>query len=286
VLADLDETIRQILIAGLPVKNGEIEISFDQPRREWSARLNRPTVNLYMYDLRENTVLRQHQWERLPGNGSAGDQQAQKRTPLRVDCTYALTTWAAEAEDEHRLLTRCMLALFRYPVLPQEFLAGGLLNQPFDIQARLATNDKLTNPAELWSALDNELRPTIPYTLTLALDPWTEVSGPIVRTFTLRYGQAAGLPYRQQLGPGQSSFEMSFIGGMVRSKTGNKSPMSGVEVAIKGTGLITKTGSDGRFMLGGLPPGQYTLVAWAAQGKPGEKPIHVPAEDGGYDIEL
>ena len=64
MIADLDESIRQLLIAEMPLKNGEVEISFDQPKREWSSRLSRPTVNFFLYDLRENTILRQQSWER------------------------------------------------------------------------------------------------------------------------------------------------------------------------------------------------------------------------------
>ncbi|MCB0005881.1 MAG: DUF4255 domain-containing protein, partial [Anaerolineales bacterium] len=66
MITDLDETIRNILRAELPIKNGEIDVKFDQPKREWSARLNKPTINLYLYDVRENNVLRTHQWERMP----------------------------------------------------------------------------------------------------------------------------------------------------------------------------------------------------------------------------
>jgi hypothetical protein len=66
MIADLDETIRQLLIAELPIKNGEIDVSFDQPKREWSARLSKPAVNFFLYDMRENATLRQHQWERMP----------------------------------------------------------------------------------------------------------------------------------------------------------------------------------------------------------------------------
>ena len=68
MLADLDETIRRLLVDELPVKNGEIEISFDQPRRDWSSRISKPTISIFMYDVRENNVLRRHQWERMNGN--------------------------------------------------------------------------------------------------------------------------------------------------------------------------------------------------------------------------
>ena len=134
MIADLDETIRQLLIAELPVKNGEIEISFDQPKREWSARLSRPTVNFFLYDLRENATLRQHGWERMgPVNGD--NMSRFKRTPFRVDCFYMLTTWAAEPDDEHRLLSRTLMSLFRFPILPDDRLIGSLQNPPFEIQS-------------------------------------------------------------------------------------------------------------------------------------------------------
>jgi hypothetical protein len=285
MIADLDETLRQLLISEIPIKNGEIEVSFDQPKREWSSRLTRPTVNLFLYDLRENPVLRHHGLEqsangRPPNNNNAH----QKRTPFRVDCFYMLTTWAAEPEDEHRLMTRAMLALFRYPVLPELRLVGGLKHQEFDIQAHCAVHDRLTNPAEVWASLDNEMRPTVPYIVTLALDPWTEITGPIVRTLILRAGQSTSLPGVSKLSDLET--EMTFIGGTVRSKAPESTPIAGIEVAVKGSGLFDKTDEMGRFTLGSLPAGEYTLVAWPREGKPREKKIDVPAHDGDYDLEL
>ena len=283
MIADLDETIRQLLIAELPVKNGEIEISFDQPKREWSARLSRPTLNFFLYDVRENAILRQHGWERLsPPNG--GNLAHLKRTPFRVDCFYMLTTWAAEPDDEHRLLSRALMALFRFPVLPEDRLIGTLQNPPFEIQARLASHDKLTNPAEVWSSLDNELRPSVSYIITLALDPWQEVTGPVVRTLTFRTGQAGSLPRHAEILPGTGVDQMIYIGGTLRDKS--QKPLEGIDVAIKGTGLFTRTDADGQYTLGSLQPGEYTLVAWQPEGKPNEKKITVPPTDGDYDLEV
>ena len=47
MLADLDESIRKLLIEELPIKNGEIDVKFEQPKREWSAKLTKPTVNFF-----------------------------------------------------------------------------------------------------------------------------------------------------------------------------------------------------------------------------------------------
>ena len=287
MIADLDETIRRLLQQELPIKNGEIEIKFDQPKREWSARLNRPTVNLFLYDLRENPVLRQHGWEQIAGNGNGrGDNQLAhlKRTPLRVDCFYMLTTWASDPEDEHRLLSSALLALFRFPVLPADRLVGSLKKQPFEVPARLANHDRLTNPAEVWSSLDNEMRPSISYIITLALDPWAEITVPLVRTFTMRSGQAVGMPELPSLQM-DTVLERVDLGGTVQSaKSGD--PLSGIQVAIKGTGLFTTTDTSGRFRLGSLPPGEYILVAWPEEGRPLEKAITLPGDGRAYDLQL
>lgn len=281
MIADLDETIRQILIEEMPIKNGEIDIKFDQPTREWSSRLTKPTVSFFLYDVRENNVLRQHQWQRAPnGNGRDHNLAHLKRTPVRVDCHYMLTTWAAEPDDEHRLLTRSILALFRHPVLPEDKLTGSLQNPLFDIQASIARHDKLTNPAEVWSSLDNELRPSISYVITLALDPWTEVSGPAVRTMTLHTGQADALPHQWRHEDGTTTTTAT-LGGIITSKS---VPQSGIDIAIKGTGFVTASDAEGRYTLGGVPPGDYTLIAWPPKGKPREKKISIPAAN--YDINL
>ena len=289
MIADLDETLRQLLISEMPIKNGEIEISFHQPRREWSTRLTRPAINLYLYDLRENPTLRAPQWERLPDREGNGRNTSQKRSPMRVDCFYMLTIWAAEPEDEHRLLTRSLMTLFRFPLIPPERLLGGLQNQEFEVPVRLAHHDRLTNPAELWGSLDNEIRPSVSLIITLALDPWTEVSGPVVRTLIFRSGQRANLPGRPSLMENTLS-ELVDIGGTVSDARKSGKPAPGVEIAVKGTGLFTKTDDLGRFVLGSLPPGEYTLVAWSADGKPHQKNIHLAAqgdqEDHDYDLEL
>lgn len=184
MLADLDRTLRKLLIEGLNIQPDEIDISFEQPTHEWRARLTRPSINLFLYDIHENNVLRQHQWEKMAKNNGDG-RISLKRTPFRLDCTYVLTAWANDVLDEHRLLTQAMRILFRYPLLPADRLEGALQNHPYDIQTTLAAHDRLTNPAELWTALDNELRPSIPYTVTIALDPWQPIEERLVQTYEL-----------------------------------------------------------------------------------------------------
>ncbi len=283
MIADLDETIRQLLTEEMPIKNGEVDIVFDQPKREWSARLSKPTLDFFLYDVRENVTLRHHEWERLSNQGK-GDLAHLKRTPYRVDCSYMITAWAADPEDEHRLLSRCLVALFRHPVLPQEILAGSLKHQKFEIQASLAQTEKLRNPAELWSAMDNEMRPSIPYMLTIALDPWTAVTGPLVKTLILKPGQSAYRRFRRQIEEDQRDAALTFIGGAVTHQAADGDPLVGIDVSIKDSGITARTDSEGRFVLGSLPPGEYTLLVVLPDGKQKEKKIQIPSKDGSYDL--
>ncbi len=282
MIADLDRSIEQLLVAEIPIKNGEIDIKFEQPKREWSARLSRPTINFFLYDIRENNVLRQHQWQRVASanDRTNGRQVQQKRTPFRVDCLYMMTTWASEPQDEHRLISRCMTAIFRNPIFPKKYLLGEMKDQPFDLQTRLASHDKLTNPAELWGSLDNEIRPSISFLVTIAIDPWTEISSEPVFTVTLRTGQSANLPRERSITDGTAS-SITYIAGTVRA---GEQPQTGIQVAIKGTGLVATTNAEGQFTLGSLAHGEHTLIAWPQEGKPKERPISVPGTD--YDIEL
>ena len=92
MIDDLDEALRDLLVRELPIRNNEVDITFDQPKRDWAARLSRPTLNLYLYDLRENLKLRreasQREIERRPSSVIS------LRPAIRMDLNYLVTAWA------------------------------------------------------------------------------------------------------------------------------------------------------------------------------------------------
>jgi hypothetical protein len=276
MISDLDEVLRQLLIRELPVRNSEVNIEFHQPRREWSSRLNRPTLNLFLHHLCENTTLRQPEWEiRRNGDGTA----TRRRTPVRMDLHYMITAWAAEPEDEHRLLTRTLMALFRNATLPVGLLPESLRDQPVPIPIRVADPENLRNPADIWSALDNELRAAIACVVTLALNPYQILTGPLVRTRDLRVGQAEELPLFRRLEP-EGADRLWLIGGAVRAA----GSYGGMRLTLLERGLGVPVGPDGRFVIANLEPGDYTLELAAEGRQPSRHRISVPSES--YDIEL
>ena len=283
MIADLDETIRQLLTAELPILEDEIDIKFDQPKREWSSRLSKPTINLFMYDMRENVRLRAQQWERQSTiNGRRANVIAKKRSPVRIDCQYMLSCWAVEPEDEHNLMSAATMCLLRFPTIPSEYLVGMLTMQPYQIMGKLAAPETLPNVAEVWGVLDNEMRPTLPYTITLAFDPWTTETAPMVRNLRFRTQQWSSDSGFETLHPAD---EGHVIAGTVYDDE-TLEPLPDVEVALRGTGYVAKTNIDGQFRLGGMRAGAYELVAWKKIGRPVQRQISIPSDDveDGYDI--
>ncbi len=268
MIEELDEVLRRLLTRELPVKNGEVNIEFHQPKREWSARLSRPTLNLFLHELHENNTLRQTEWQiKRNGDGTA----TKKRTPVRMDLHYIITAWAAEIEDEHSLLSRTLLALFRHPTLPDELLTENLRDQPMPIPLRVAEPDALRSPADIWSAMDNELKPVITCTVTLALNPYQPLIGPVVKTRDLRFGQ---------IDQGQSHDRFWMVGGRLRGadRFGN------VHLKLVERGLDVTVAANGEFIIGNLESGVYTLAISTPERELPAHQLVVPSP--AYDIEL
>lgn len=278
MIDDLDEVLRQLLIRDLPVRNGEVDIKFDQPRREWSARLSRPTLNLYLYDVRENQKLRQVQpmWELLQNPDGTVTRQ---RKPVRMDLHYMITAWASEPEDEHRLLGRMLLALFRSSNLPEELLPESLQHQPAPISIMVAQYDEFRNPTDVWNVLDNEMRPAVNCVITMALDPYRPIVGPMVSTRELRFGQAAR-PWLKKLDQPDEARVYWTIGGTLHSQE----PLEKLHLTLVERGLEVPLREEGRFSIGRLQAGDYTLQVTVDGGEPRRYKISVPSPD--YDIEV
>jgi hypothetical protein len=195
MLNDLDNSLKKLLTEQGQLNQKGIEVSFDQPTREWSARLGAPTINLWCFDLRENVKLRNMEM-RVSDDG----RRANLRQPhLRFDLSYLVTAWAREVEDEHRLLWWTLGALVHNPILSADYLVGDLSAQPYEIRTAVGqAGDSPTNMSDLWSVLDNQMRLGFTITTTLALDPARALETPLVLEKRIGVGQA-GYPPDQEL---------------------------------------------------------------------------------------
>jgi hypothetical protein len=270
MIDDLDEALRDLLVRELPIRSNEVDITFDQPKRDWAARLSRPTLNLYLYDLRENLKLRreasQREIERRPASVIT------LRPAIRMDLNYLVTAWATDPGDEHRLLARTLMALLRFQELPDEVLPEALQDQPNPIPLKVSQPDTLDKPSDLWSVLDNQQRPGIVVTTTVAFNPFSPVEQLLTRTAEVNFGQKNV--------PADNPHGYISISGSVRSKK----PLKNVQIMLLERGTLADLQDSGEFGIRNLKPGDYTLRLMADGLKPSDHKITVPSAS--YDIEV
>lgn len=102
-----------------------VPVSLDAPNRPWSAGITRPTVNVFLFDVRENLARREVMHE--PVRDANGTVRARRPPPTRYDLFYVASVWGCPTELEHQLLSALVACLGSYDVLPAELLgdAGG-----------------------------------------------------------------------------------------------------------------------------------------------------------------
>lgn len=268
---EVDESIRNFLISEVPIDRGEVDISFERPNREWSGRLARPTLNLFMYDIRERPGYRDSTPTVTPTENHSFVRTFPHR---RIDLSYLVTAWAREPEDEHRILGRVLAATMRTQEIREKFLVGSLVGSEYPLLTRVMPPEHIFKPVDLWGVLDNELRACIVFVATAALNVAVPQVGPLVRTVEFGF-EARGDTWREATVQ---------IGGVARRRGEPESVLAGATVTLVGSGLASVTDKDGRFSLMGVPRGDHVLHALSAEGAESELPITVPSES--YDIEL
>lgn len=176
MIQDLDDSIKALLVRNVPVDISKIDITFDMPTKDWSAAITRPTINCYLYDIRENRELRSNE-RYLTRSGQTG---VETRAPVRVDLTYMISVWTSAIADEHKLLGSLLSTLLRYPVFPAEILKGTLTTQPVAPHAWIALGERTPNAWDFWGGFDGRLKAGISYVVTLAVSTSDPVSMSLV----------------------------------------------------------------------------------------------------------
>jgi Pvc16 N-terminal domain len=266
MLADLDETLRTLLRRELGRHGFDgVEIAFDAPAREWSGQLSSPTVNLFLYDVRESQESRPSEWASdRGGNGRARDV----RPPMMMECSYAVTAWTQAVEDEHRLLSQVLAVLFAFPALPMDAMTGRLqgLADRFPIEGRIA-QPKADGKADFWNAVGGQYKASLDYVVTIACESGTTLErGPEVRTQTISQ--------RLSDGPVSTITEMHRFGGTVAGKSGE--PLHGAWVAMPDLGLLASSQPDGRFLFNRVPSGTHKVVVRTRDGSEAEAEVQIP----------
>jgi hypothetical protein len=170
MLDDLDSTLKKFLIHELPdLQNSaetSVSISFELP--DEGGMQQKPAINLFLYDVRENLELRSREWTmQRRGNGTAVKTQP----PARVDCSYLITVWvnADDPQQEHHILSKIMKLLLSRSVIPPEMLQGSLQNQELPVVLTSMQSGYLQSPSEFWQVMGGKAKVSLHCTVTIAV---------------------------------------------------------------------------------------------------------------------
>jgi hypothetical protein len=264
MIADLDVGLRELLLRQLR-RHGfdDVDVVFETPTSEWASQLTRPTVNLFLCDLRRSNRPGQSGPEGGRENGRANE-----RPPaLRVDCIFAVTAWSKAVADEHRLLSQVLGVLYAFPILDGELGArfdDG--SQRFAILASVG-DQRPEQRADFWRSVGGVYKPALDYVVTLSVESGHIVQrGPDVRATVVRVALADAARSGVQ--------ELTHLGGVVRDEGGG--PVADAWVAAPQLGRLATSGADGRFRLARVPSGVHEVRVRDAEGREATVEVDVP----------
>jgi hypothetical protein len=159
VIHEVDEGLRELLKSEV-LRSGDVDVVLEAPTKEWAARRNAPTVNMYLYDIRED--MRRKSRGRLNEYDEQGKIAARHMPPRYIKLSYLLTAWTQRPEDEHRLLSALLMSLLSFEALPKDVLSGSLLELGLPVPISVALPPPEDRAfADVWTALGGELKPSL-----------------------------------------------------------------------------------------------------------------------------
>lgn len=179
MIHEVDEVLKDLIGGGALAGSG-IEVSFEAPTRDWAARRNTPTINTYLYDIREDVHRRQR------GHVAVRDERdviVKRRQPPRwFRLSYLVTAWTKRPQDEHRLLSAVLATLIPRELLAPTELPGALGELGMSVPLSVAgIQTEARSLAEIWSALGGELKPSLDLVVTAPFPAYPEYdAGPPV----------------------------------------------------------------------------------------------------------
>jgi len=273
MISDLDETIKKLLVTKGTFEPSQIDIQFDAPDREWSASISKPTINIYLYDVRENHQLRATDWVITKDrNGNA----TKKKNPSRIDAAYLITVWSNDIGDEHRLLWQVMSTLFRYPEIPEDVLSGDLVGHIYPIKTSTAQPDGLFhNPSDFWTALDNKIKASINYVVTLPLDTELAFTAPLVRTKIIDV---------KPTNADTATERTVQVAGMIHKAGKPEESVREAMVLAKEAGMTAVINDKGYYTFPNIQPGKHTFQVVVGGIKIKDVAVIIPSNN--YDLEI
>lgn len=229
----IDEGLEAFFRATVPLSATDVDVSFEAPDREWSAKLSRPTVNLFLWDIRRSTNSRSGM-RTVEVDGQVVHQPALPVVELR----YVISAWTTDHDDERGLLAGMMRSLLRFGTIPRDYLSTAFdrLELPVVLMAR-AGEDHM----DVFKALEGQVKPGLNIVVTTEFDiDSASPAGPPVRSIGTSIGRLGGgrESRRRLAGEVVGAEERGLVGAVVRS------PSDMTQVNPQGQFLLRATEGD------------------------------------------
>ncbi len=159
VIHEVDIALRA-LIERDATDGTEVEVVFEAPTKDWASRRNVPTIDVYLYDIREDLRRRERG---LINEYDNRDRVTTRHLPPRhFKLSYLVTAWTQRPEDEHRLLAALLSCFLRHDAMPQDLITGPLAEMGLPVPMTVALPPPEDRSfADVWSALGGELKPSL-----------------------------------------------------------------------------------------------------------------------------
>ena len=168
MINEVDETLRTLLRAEL-LQGTDVEVEMEAPTREWSARHTAPTIDLYLYDIRED--LQRRETGRIPRYNDEGRVVGHVIPARTFRLAYLVTAWTQRPEDEHRLLSAALGCFLAHDFIPEEHLTSLLRDNkvPLTIQIGMPPPQD-RQVSDVWTALGGNLKPSLDLVVNMRVD--------------------------------------------------------------------------------------------------------------------
>ncbi|HEX6356346.1 DUF4255 domain-containing protein [Actinophytocola sp.] len=209
MIHEVDEGVR-LLLAEEGIPGNGVELAFDAPTKEWTAKRNAPTISMFLYEVREDHGRRRTGTiEKVDDDGTVVGWLS---PPKWFQLSYLVTAWTNRPQDEHRLLSEVLRCLVRHERFARRWLTGTLAELDLSVTFETAVPAEGRSASDFWSALGGELKPSIDLRVTAPLAGDPDPAGPAVAEgLVLRAGPdlsgADGEPARRLRYEGSSTAE-------------------------------------------------------------------------------
>ena len=167
MIGEIDDALRTLVKESDGIA-ADVDVALDAPTKDWAARRNAPTVDLFLYDIREDVRRREYGFSEQRDDHGIVTHRAP--APRYYKLSYLVTAWTQRPDDEHRLLDALLRCFIRFDAIPDAFIIETLAETGLRCSITIAQPPPEDRAfADVWSSLGGELKPSLDVVVTAPL---------------------------------------------------------------------------------------------------------------------